>query len=64
MDRACMMLRATCAIPILFPEIKLNDTAYYDGGLADPIPILHGIERGFEKHVLVLTRPKGYRKTR
>ncbi|MGE7090513.1 patatin-like phospholipase family protein [Lysinibacillus sp. NPDC048646] len=62
MDRECMMLRATCAIPILFPEIKLNDTAYYDGGLAEPIPIQHGIERGFEKHVLVLTRPKGYRK--
>ncbi|WP_107949090.1 patatin-like phospholipase family protein [Lysinibacillus parviboronicapiens] len=62
MDRQCMMLRATCAIPILFPEIKLNDTAYYDGGLAEPIPIQHGIERGFDKHVLVLTRPKGYRK--
>ncbi|EON70522.1 patatin-like phospholipase family protein [Lysinibacillus sphaericus] len=62
MDRQCTMLRATCAIPILFPEIKLNDTAYYDGGLAEPIPIQHGIERGFDKHVLVLTRPKGYRK--
>ena len=62
MDRQCMMLRATCAIPILFPEIKLNNTAYYDGGLAEPIPIRHGVEKGFTKHVLVLTRPKGYRK--
>ena len=62
MDRECMMLRATCAIPVLFPEIKLNDTPYYDGGLAEPIPISHGIEQGFDKHVLVLTRPKGYRK--
>ena len=62
MDRECMMLRATCAIPVLFPEIKLNDTPYYDGGLAEPIPIQHGIEQGFDKHVLVLTRPKGYRK--
>lgn len=62
MDRACMMLRATCAIPVLFPEIKLNDIPYYDGGLAEPIPILHGVEQGFDKHVLVLTRPIGYRK--
>ncbi len=62
MDRQCMMLRATCAIPILFPEIKLNNTPYYDGGLAEPIPIMHGVENGFKKHVLVLTRPKGYRK--
>lgn len=62
MDRHCMMLRATCAIPILFPEIKLNNTPYYDGGLAEPIPILHSVEQGFNKHVLILTRPKGYRK--
>ncbi|GLC88820.1 patatin-like phospholipase family protein [Lysinibacillus piscis] len=62
MDRACIMLRATCAIPILFPEIKLNDTPYYDGGLAEPIPIQHSVEQGFQKHVLVLTRPKGYQK--
>lgn len=62
MDRECMMLRATCAIPVLFPEIKINDIPYYDGGLAEPIPIQYGIEKGFDKHVLVLTRPKGYRK--
>ncbi|MBD8025069.1 patatin family protein [Ureibacillus sp. Re31] len=62
MDRKCMMLRATCAIPILFPEIKINDIPYFDGGLADPIPIQKAIDDGFENHVLVLTRPKGYRK--
>ena len=63
MDKECMMLRATCAIPVLFPEIKLNDTPYYDGGLADPIPITRAVEQGYDKHVIVLTRPKGYRKT-
>ncbi|MEK9198188.1 patatin family protein [Ureibacillus sp. 179-F W5.1 NHS] len=62
MDRKCMMLRATCAIPILFPEIKINDIPYFDGGLADPIPIQKAIDDGYNKHVLVLTRPKGYRK--
>ena len=62
MDRKCMMLRATCAIPILFPEIKINDIPYFDGGLADPIPIQKAIDDGYNKHDLVLTRPKGYRK--
>lgn len=62
MDRECMMLRATCAIPVLFPEIQLDGTPYYDGGLAEPIPIQHTVEQGFQKHVIVLTRPKGYRK--
>ncbi|MGE7932894.1 patatin-like phospholipase family protein [Viridibacillus arvi] len=62
MDKECTLLRATCAIPVLFPEIKINGIPYYDGGLADPIPIQHLVDEGFEKHVLVLTRPKGYRK--
>ncbi|WP_332645609.1 patatin-like phospholipase family protein [Lysinibacillus sp. 54212] len=62
MDKECMLLRATCAIPILFPEIKINDTPYYDGGLADPIPVQRAEQSGFEKHVFILTRPQGYRK--
>lgn len=62
MDRKCMMLRATCAIPVLFPEIKLDGIPYYDGGLAEPIPIHHTVDEGFKKHVIILTRPKGYRK--
>lgn len=62
MDLECQLLRATCAIPIMFPEIKLNGTPYYDGGLADPIPIHHAVEEGYDKHVIVLTRPKGYYK--
>ncbi|CAM5180121.1 putative patatin/cPLA2 family phospholipase OS=Ureibacillus acetophenoni OX=614649 GN=SAMN05877842_103182 PE=4 SV=1 [Ureibacillus acetophenoni] len=62
MDKSCTLLRATCAIPVLFPEIKLGDEPYFDGGLADPIPIRKAIEDGYEKHILILTRPKGYRK--
>lgn len=63
MDTDSQLLRATCAIPVMFPEIKLNGVPYYDGGLADPIPVQHAIDEGYEKHVIVLTRPKGYYKT-
>lgn len=62
MDKKCTMLRATCAIPVLFPEIIINDTPYFDGGLADPIPIQKAIDDGYEKHVIILTRPHGYKK--
>lgn len=62
MDRSCTLLRATCAIPVMFPEIKLEEEAYFDGGLAEPIPIYKAESDGFDKHVLILTRPKGYRK--
>ncbi|MDU7068741.1 MAG: patatin family protein [Clostridium perfringens] len=62
-DEKYMALRATCAIPILFPAIKINGNEYYDGGLLDPIPIKKAIADGNEKHLIVLTRPKSYRKT-
>ena len=62
MTKSCDILQATCAIPILFPEIKLGNVPYYDGGLADSIPVKRAIEKGFEKHLLVLTREPGYLK--
>lgn len=61
-DDKCLMLRATCAIPLFFPAIKINDTPYYDGGLCDPIPIRRAINDGNEKHLIILTRPKEYKK--
>lgn len=60
MSRNCDILQATCAIPILFPEIKIGDVPYYDGGLADSIPVKRAIEKGFNKHLLILTREPGY----
>ncbi|RCX21784.1 putative patatin/cPLA2 family phospholipase [Fontibacillus phaseoli] len=62
-DEQWTMLRATCAIPLVFPAIELNGQKYYDGGLADPIPIRKAIADGNDKHLIVLTQPEGYRKT-
>ncbi|WP_194190201.1 patatin-like phospholipase family protein [Clostridium chrysemydis] len=62
-DDKNMALRATCAIPLFFPAIKINGNDYYDGGLLDPIPIKKAIEDGNDKHLIILTRPKSYRKT-
>ena len=62
-DEKYMALRATCAIPMLFPAIKIKDKEYFDGGLLDPIPIKKAIEDGNERHLIILTRPKSYKKT-
>lgn len=63
MDRPCTMLRATCAIPIYFPPVQMDGETYYDGGLADPIPILRSLHDGNERNLIVLTQPESYRKT-
>ncbi|CUP18457.1 MULTISPECIES: patatin-like phospholipase family protein [Clostridium] len=62
LDDKATMLRATCALPIFFPVIKLNGNEYYDGGICDPIPIKKAIEDGNDKHLIILTQPKGYKK--
>ncbi|MGL5649651.1 MAG: patatin-like phospholipase family protein [Clostridium sp.] len=63
LDPKCTMLRATCAIPLVFPAISIDGIPYFDGGLADPIPIKKAIADGNTKHLIILTRPDSYRKT-
>ena len=60
LDDKCTMLRATCAIPLFFPAIKINNNYYFDGGICDPIPIKKAISDGNDKHLIILTRPKEY----
>lgn len=60
MDNACTMLQATCALPLFFPEIVVDGTAYYDGGLAQPISLEQAKKDGCEKFLIILTQPKGY----
>ena len=62
LDDQCLMLRATCAIPIFFPAIMINETPYFDGGICDPIPIRKAIMDGNKKHLIVLTQVKGFQK--
>lgn len=60
LDKKCTMLRATCSIPFFFPPALIDGREYFDGGICDPIPIKKAISDGNEKHLIVLTRPKGY----
>lgn len=63
LDKQCTMLKATCAIPFVFPRIPIDDNEYYDGGICDPIPVKKAIQDGHEKMLIILTRPQGYQKT-
>lgn len=62
LDTRSSILRASIAIPLMFPFEKINGQYYADGGLSDPIPINKSIEDGNEKNIIVLTRNEGYRK--
>lgn len=59
-DKKWVLLRATCALPMLFPLIRINGEDYLDGGISDSIPYKHALKDGCDKMIIVLTRPKGY----
>lgn len=55
-------VQASSSLPLVGVPVKLAGYTLLDGGIADPIPIQKAIEDGYKRHVVVLTRPKGYRK--
>ena len=56
------ILRATSAIPCVSQIVEWNGKKYLDGGIADSIPVLKCKEMGYEKIIVVLTKPLSYRK--
>lgn len=54
-------LRATSALPYVSHMVEINQQHYLDGGLSDSLPIRKCLSDGYEKVVVVLTRPEGFR---
>ncbi|BEO94413.1 patatin family protein [Fusobacterium nucleatum] len=55
-------LRATSALPFASKIIETNGKKYLDGGISDSIPIDYCEGLGYDKIILVLTRPKNTHK--
>lgn len=51
------VLNASSCLPVLCRPVQLNGHAYYDGGVADPVPIGKALADGADRIVLILTRP-------
>ncbi len=56
------VLRATSAMPYVSKIVELENGKYLDGGISDSIPVEKCKELGFDKVIVVLTRPLDYRK--
>lgn len=54
--------RASSAMPFVSKIVKIDNKKYLDGGIADSIPIDKMKKLGYDKIIVVLTRPKDYRK--
>lgn len=57
-------LRASSSLPFVSKIVQINDKKYLDGGISDAIPIEKCLELGYDKIIVVTTRPLEYRKTK
>lgn len=55
-------LRASGSMPFVSKCVEIDGSKYLDGAISDPIPFQKALDEGYEKIIVVLTRPENYRK--
>lgn len=62
MHRDIVAVRASASMPLVSRNVQIGGRLYLDGGMADPIPIVHAVTDGMRKNVVVMTKEAGYRR--
>ncbi|MRX72289.1 patatin family protein [Bacillus lacus] len=57
-------IRASSSLPFFSPVVSFKGKKLLDGGISDSVPILKSEKDGNKKNVVILTRNKGYKKSR
>lgn len=55
-------MQASASMPLLSKVVSVDGQDMLDGGISDAIPVSWFRSQGYEKSIVVLTRPEGYRK--
>ena len=55
-------LRASASMPFVSRPVRVGGRLLLDGGIAEAVPVSCMREQGYDRNVLILTQPKGYRK--
>ena len=62
-DAECFeWMRASGSMPLVSRMVPIGGGRYLDGALADSIPLRFFESLGYEKNIVILTQPAGYRK--
>ena len=61
-DTDMLWFRASASMPVVSRPIRIGDHSYLDGGISDAVPYAYMEQQGYDRNVIVLTQPKGYRK--
>ena len=52
------IMKPSSAVPVACEPYVIDGVPYFDGGIVDPVPVQKAIDDGYDRIVLVLTRPK------
>lgn len=61
-DKDVTWLQASASLPIFARPVKVDGRVLLDGGLTDAIPLAYFESIGYDRNVVILTRPLSYRK--
>ena len=61
-DHGFDWIRASASMPLVSSVVEIDGLGLLDGGIADSIPVRFFQSLGYEKNIVVLTRPESYRK--
>lgn len=60
-DYECLeWIRASSSLPLVARVVEVGGYRLLDGGIADSIPLQYFQSRGYDRNIVVLTRPAGY----
>lgn len=63
-DHGLEWIRASASMPLVSQMVEIDGRRYLDGALADSIPVQFFESIGYDRNVVILTQPLGYRKKR
>lgn len=59
-DHGFDWIRASASMPVVSQMVEIEGHKYLDGALADSIPVKFFEREGYDRNVVILTRPKSY----
>lgn len=61
-DRDIQWMRASASMPCFSNVVSIDGGEYSDGGTSDSVPLKYFESLGYDRIVVIMTQPKGYRK--
>ncbi len=59
-EDSLLWMRASASMPMVSRAVEIKEKKYLDGGISDAVPLKYFENIGFEKNIVILTRPISY----